>query len=69
MIIFAPRKAKLKEEKNQDANFSLLIKNLNPLLKNRFRIWIPKLGGFRIRIANPNFKSCNSFHLEQGEKY
>ena len=58
MIIFAFKKAELKE-KTQDANFSLPIKNPNPLLKNGFRIsiWIPKLGGFRIRIANPTFSS------------
>ena len=52
MIIFAFKKGKLKE-KTQDANFSLPIKNPNPLLKNGFRIRIPKLierklGGFRI---------------------
>ena len=41
MIIFAFKKAELK--KAQDANFSLLIKNPNPLLKNGFRIRIPKL--------------------------
>ena len=62
MIIFAFKKGELKE-KTQDANFSLLIKNPNPLLKYgfRIRIWIPKLAknwadsGFwiRIRIANP----------------
>ncbi len=36
--------------KTQDANFSLPIKNPNPLFKNGFgtRIRIPKLGGFRI---------------------
>ena len=57
MIIFAFKKGELKE-KTQDANFSLPIKNPNPLLKKR----IPdsdskigqKLGGFRIRIANPS---------------
>ena len=35
MIIFAFNKAELKE-KTQDANFSLQIKNPNPLLKNGF---------------------------------
>ena len=40
MIIFAFKKRELKE-KTQDANFSLPIKNPNPLLKNGFRI--PKL--------------------------
>ena len=56
MIIFAFKKAELKE-KTQDANFSLPIKNPNPLLKTDsgfgFKNWL-KLGGFRIRIANPN---------------
>ena len=42
MIIFAFKKGELKE-KTQDANFSLTIKNLNPLLKNGFRIRITKL--------------------------
>ena len=42
MIIFAFKKGELKE-KTQDANFSLPIKNPNPLLKNGFRIRIPKL--------------------------
>ena len=42
MIIFAFKKAELKE-KTQDANFTLPIKNPNPLLKNGFRIRIPKL--------------------------
>ena len=42
MIIFAFKKAELKE-KTQDANFSLPIKNPNPLLKNGFQIRIPKL--------------------------
>ena len=42
MIIFAFKKRQLKE-KTQDANFSLPIKNPNPLLKNGFRIRIPKL--------------------------
>ena len=45
MIIFAFKKAELKE-KTQDANFSLPIKNPNPLLKYGFRIRIPKLDGF-----------------------
>ena len=40
MIIFAFKKGELKE-KTQDANFSLPIKN--PLLKDGFRIRIPKL--------------------------
>ena len=48
MIIFAFKKAELKE-KTQDANFSLPIKNPNPLLKN----------GFQIRIANPNINIAN----------
>ena len=44
IIIFAFKKGELKE-KTQDANFSLPIKNPNPLLKNGSRIWIriPKL--------------------------
>ena len=42
MIIFAFKKGELKE-KTQDANFSLPIKNPNPLLKSGFRIRIPKL--------------------------
>ena len=42
MIIFAFKKGELKE-KTQDANFSLPIKNPNPLLKNGFRIRIPNL--------------------------
>ena len=42
MTIFAFKKAELKE-KTEDANFSLPIKNPNPLLKNEFRIQIPKL--------------------------
>ena len=42
MIIFAFKKRELKE-KTQDANFSPPIKNPNSLLKNGFRIWIPKL--------------------------
>ena len=42
MIIFAFKKAELKE-KTQDANFTLPIKNPNPLLKNGFRIRFPKL--------------------------
>ena len=42
MVIFAFKKAELKE-KTQDANFSLPIKNPNTLLKNGFRIRIPKL--------------------------
>ena len=41
MIIFAFIKVELKE-KTQDTNFSMQIKNPNPLLKNRFRIRIPK---------------------------
>ena len=41
MIIFAFKKEELKE-KTQDANFSLPIKNPNPLFKNGFRIRIPK---------------------------
>ena len=41
MIIFAFKKGELKE-KTQDANFSLPIKNPNSLLKNGFRIRIPK---------------------------
>ena len=41
MIIFAFKKGELKE-KTQDANFSLPIKNPNPLLKNGFLIRIPK---------------------------
>ena len=59
MIIFAFKKTELKE-KTQNANFSLPFKNLNSLLKNGFRIRIPKLVKnwadfrFRIRIANPN---------------
>ena len=60
MIIFAFKKRQLKE-KSQDANFSPPIKNPNPLLKNGFRIRIPKLtknwadsgSQIRIRIANP----------------
>ena len=60
MIIFAFKKGELKE-KTQEANFSLPIKNPNPLLKNWFRIRISKLtknwadSGSRIRIwiANP----------------
>ena len=64
MIIFAFKKGELKE-KTQDANFSLPIKNPNPLLKNGFRIRIPKLtknwadSRSRIRIANPSFKVVN----------
>ena len=62
MIIYAFKRAELKE-KTQDANFSLPIKNPNPLLKNGFRIRIPKLAKnwadsgsrTRIRIANPFF--------------
>ena len=42
MIFFAFKKRQLKE-KTQDANFSLPIKNPNPLLKNGFWIRIPKL--------------------------
>ena len=42
MIIFALKKWEL-QEKTQDANFSLRIKNPNPLLKNGFRIRNPKL--------------------------
>ena len=42
MIIFAYKKAELKG-KTQDSNFSPPIKNPNPLLKNGFRIRIPKL--------------------------
>ena len=42
MKIFAFKEEELKE-KTQDANFSLPIKNPNPLLKNGFRIRIPKL--------------------------
>ena len=44
MIIFAFKKAEFKE-KTQDANFSLPIKNPDPLLKNRYwnQILIPKL--------------------------
>ena len=42
----------------QDANFSLEIKNLNPLQKKRIQDSDSKigqkLGGFRVRIANPN---------------
>ena len=38
MIIFAFKKWELKE-KTQDANFSLSIKNPNPLLKNGFQNW------------------------------
>ena len=53
-IIFAFKKGELKE-KTQDANFSLPINNPNPLLKNGFRIRIPKLDGSRIRIANTSF--------------
>ena len=49
MIIFRKRELK---EKIQDANLSLPIKNPNPLLKNGFRIWIPKLGGFRIQDSD-----------------
>ena len=55
------------ERKTQDANFSLPIKNPNPLLKNRFRIRIPKLAknwadsGFRIRIRIANPYSSNHF--------
>ena len=45
MIIFAFKKAELKE-KTQDANFSLPIKNPNPLLKNGFQIRIPKLAKY-----------------------
>ena len=48
MIIFAFKKGKLKE-KTQDANFSLPIKNPNPLLKTDSDSKIDqKLGGFRI---------------------
>ena len=59
MKIFAFKKGELKE-KTQDANFSLPNKNPESAIKK----WIPdpdsdsksgqKLGGFRIRIANPN---------------
>ena len=49
MIIFAFKKAELKE-KTQDANFSLLFKNPNPLLKNVFQNWL-KIG----RIPEPGF--------------
>ena len=57
-VIFAFKEGGFKE-KTWDANFSLTIKNQNPLLKNGFRIRILDskigqiLGGFRIRIANP----------------
>ena len=56
MVIFAFKKGELKV-KTQDANFSLPIKNLNPLLKNWFRIWFgfqnwPKIG----RIPDPGFE-------------
>ena len=63
MIIFAFKKAELKE-KTQDANFSLPIKNQNPLLKNGFRIRIPKLAkswadsGFGLSTLN----FCNIIH-------
>ena len=64
MINFAFKNGELKE-KTQDAIFSLPIKNSNRLLKNRFRIRIPKLGGFRIGIANPNLntKKLFIFHI------
>ena len=69
MIIFSFKKAELKE-KTQDANFSLPIKNPNPLLKNGFRIRIPKLAknwadsGSRIRIVNPK-KTINTNNLNK----
>ena len=53
MKIFAFKEEEL-NEKTKDANFSLPIKNPESAIKNRFRIRIPKLGGFRIRIAIPN---------------
>ena len=64
MINFAFKNGELKE-KTQDTIFSLPIKNSNRLLKNRFRIRIPKLGGFRIGIANPNLntKKLFIFHI------
>ena len=57
MIIFDFKKRELKE-KTQDANFSIPIKNPESAIKKR----IPdsdskigqKLGGFRIRSANPS---------------
>ena len=52
MIIFAFKKAELKK-KIQDAYFSLPIKNPNLLLKNRFRIRIPKLAK---NLADPGFR-------------
>ena len=42
IIIFAFKKGGV-ERKTQDANSSLPIKNPNPLLKNGYRIQIPKL--------------------------
>ena len=59
MKIFAFLKGDI--EKTQDAYFCLPIKNPNPLLKNGFQIWIPKLtknwavsgSQIGIRIANP----------------
>ena len=62
MIIFAFKKGELKE-KTQDANFSLPIKNPNPLLKNGFRIRIPKLAknwadpGFGLPTLEASLKS------------
>ena len=72
MIIFAFKKGELKE-KTQDANFSLPIKNPNPLFKNVFWIRIPKLvkngadsgSQIRIRIANPNFIGIPSIPIEK----
>ena len=63
MKIFAFKEEELKE-KTQDANFSLPNKNPESAIKKR----IPdsdskigqKLGGFRIRIANPNYNSPQS---------
>ncbi len=64
MIIFAFKKGELKE-KTQEANFSLPIKNPNPLLKTASGFGFQNLGGarIRIRIANPNLNKIKMLKL------